>query len=264
MMSSVGDGAPQVDRTSEAGERASRLAVVGEYALGIAHDFANMLTVVLANASVLAMAYPEAIEIPDELRDILASAQRGNEMIARLVRFVRQEPLSIPLIPLDDAIEALPRQIRALLPQKFVLEVDRPPTPYFVQAEVSQIEEIVLNLATNARDAMPDGGTIQLNVSVAEQMFRPATQAQTAEMRGAFVTIAVTDHGCGLDDATRSQMFEPFFTTKCSGKGLGLGLAMTRALVHQLNGHIEVRTAAGRGTTVSVVLPVVPDTANAV
>lgn len=259
MMSLVGDGASDFDITRDATERSERLAVVGEYALGIAHDFTNVLTVVIANASILGMQYTSAMQMPDELRDIIASAQRGNEMIQRLIRFVRQEPLSIPLLPVDSTLEALPRQIRALLPPKMTLDVDCPPMPYLVRAEVSQIEEIVLNLATNARDSMMDVGTIQLKVSVAEQMFRPETDEELRERTGAFMTIAITDTGCGLDDATRRQMFEPFFTTKRGSKGLGLGLAMTRSLVRQLNGHIEVRTVPGQGTTVSVVLPVVKD-----
>lgn len=257
MMTFVGGSMSNFGSGINDGDRSERLAAVGEYALGIAHDFSNVLTVVLANASVLGMQYPATSEMPDELRDIMSSAQRGNEMIQRLIRFVRQEPLSIPPIPIDSVMEALPRQMRALLPRNVLLDVQCPSLPFLIRAEVSQIEEIVLNLATNARDAMPDGGTIQLKVSVADHVFRRSNADDLPERTGSFVTISITDTGCGLDEATRRRMFEPFFTTKRSGKGLGIGLAMTQSLIRQLNGHIEVRTEAGRGTTVSVVLPVV-------
>lgn len=255
MMKFAGDDTPKFDNDIDYSERAQRLAAVGQYALGIAHDFSNVLTVVLANASVLGMQYPAQSEMPEELRDIMSSAQRGNEMIQRLMRFVRQEPLSIPPIPIDAVTEALPRQMRALLPRNVQLDFQCPSLPFLIRAEVSQIEQIVLNLVTNARDAMPNGGTIQLNVSVADHVERRSDDLP--ERTGAFVTIAIKDTGCGLDEATRRRMFEPFFTTKRSGKGLGIGLAMTQSLIRQLNGHIEVRTEAGSGTTVSVVLPVV-------
>lgn len=255
MMMLLGDDPSEFAGNAYDHERAERLAVVGEYALGIAHDFNNVLMVVLANASLLEMQYASESETPDELRDIVSSAQRGNEMIQRLIRYVRQEPLSVPLIPADAAIASLCRQVRALMPKNIRLDVQCTDVPFLIRAEVSQIEEIVLNLATNARDAMPDGGTIQLKVSVAEHDFVPA--ATPGAHSGPFVTIEVTDNGCGLDDATRRRMFEPFFSTKRAGKGLGLGLSMTRSLIHQLNGHIDVRTEPGIGTTVSVMLPVV-------
>ncbi|MEO7999458.1 MAG: ATP-binding protein [Gemmatimonadaceae bacterium] len=250
-----GDGPSEYAPTADEHERAQRLAIVGEYALGIAHDFNNVLMVVLANASVLEMQYASDSETPDELRDIVSSAQRGNEMIQRLIRYVRQEPLSVPLIHADGVIASLSRQVRALMPRNITLDVQCAVVPFLIRAEVSQIEEIVLNLATNARDAMPEGGTLQLKVSVAEHEFDPAVT--TGAHSGPFVTIEVTDTGCGLDDATRHRMFEPFFSTKRAGKGLGLGLSMTRSLIHQLNGHIDVRTESGIGTTVSVMLPVV-------
>lgn len=245
-----------VERTTANQSPAVRLAVVGEYALGVAHDLNNVLMVVLANASMLATQYPSATRatMPEELHDIITSAERGSEMIHRLIRFVRQEPLSIPPIAVDTAFELLPRQIRALLPEKISLDVKVPSFPLSIRAEVSQIEEIVLNLVTNARDAMPDGGHLEFVVSRGHRGASNERNASGSERE--FISISVTDTGCGLDDATRRQMFEPFFTTKGVGKGLGIGLAMTRTLVRQLNGTIEVQTQPGCGTTVSVRLPV--------
>ncbi len=238
------------------------LEAVGQFSLGIAHDFNTLLTIIASNASILAETYPNESDVPCELKAVGHAAQRGAQMVRRLMLFARHQSVQLSTIGIDDVMVGMPEQIRALLPDNVSLEsvVDR--TPLLVTADSGVLEEILLNLATNARDAMPSGGSLVLS---ATRTFRcSATDVRGNVIpRGEYVEITVGDTGTGLDERTRERMFEPFFSTKHTGAGAGLGLAMSYALVRQLNGYMDVDSVQHVGTRVTLILPALPRLARA-
>ncbi|MCC7053267.1 MAG: hypothetical protein IT355_08345 [Gemmatimonadaceae bacterium] len=234
------------------------LESVGQFSIGIAHDFNNVLTGILANGRLLASSYADAEAAPAELRELIAAAEQGAQMVRRLISFARHEPLQRKLVNLHELVAVLPGRLRSSLQATHRLKVDADSGPLLVLADSSVLEEIVHNLVTNARDAMPAGGTLRISVRRVLRDAGGVDAAGTPIPAGAYVTITVRDTGTGLDDATRTYMFEPFFTTKPRGRGAGLGLAMCRTLTRQLDGFIEVASTAGIGTSVIVSLPQAP------
>jgi signal transduction histidine kinase len=245
------------DPARRSAERTTRaLATVGQFSVGIAHDFNNLLAIIVTNAKMLAESYPPEAGMPEELRDVITAAELGSEMVRRLLRFARQQPVDAARVSLHAVMDELPRRLRVLLPDVVRLKVDCENAPLLVMADAGAIEEVLINLVTNARDAMADGGT--LRVSVRSAMREAGVDAcGTAMPPGQYVTITVRDTGSGIDEATRHRMFEPFFTTKPLGEGAGLGLAMSYSLVRQLSGYIEVASTPSVGTSVIVSLPAV-------
>ncbi|MEP6618706.1 MAG: ATP-binding protein [bacterium] len=231
-----------------------QLESLGQFTGGIAHDFNNLLTVILANAHVLAGSYTLQSTVPEELHDVIEAAQRGSEMVRRLLRFARQQPVELAPVALGALAKDLSRTLRRLLPEPIDVAVDCADAQLAVMADAGAIEQIVMNLATNARDAMPNGGSVQVSVR-RDWLHEGQGACGESIVPGEYVTLSVTDTGIGLDEVTRRRMFEPFFTTKSSGKGTGLGLAMTCRLVQQHRGVIQVSSKVGHGTTVRISLP---------
>jgi PAS domain S-box-containing protein len=238
--------------------QAQKMEAIGQLTGGIAHDFNNILTIVITNASLLKdqMAAEQA-DMRSELSELHRAALRGAELIRKLMAFSRQRPLELHPMNLADVINEAERALRRLLPASVEIssQVDTV-GPLTVNGDVGAIEQILFNLATNSRDAMPNGGALRVAVYRAwlDEEHRRTRGWGTA---GEYIVLAVSDTGCGMSPATRARVFEPFFTTKEVGKGTGLGMAMVYGLVKQHNGFIDLYSELGRGTTVRLYFPAV-------
>jgi len=235
--------------------QSQKLEAIGQLTGGIAHDFNNLLTIILANAQLLAKAIPATLEHAHaDLRDVTSAALRGRVMVKELLGFARRSRLELQPVSLDGLVRDLSGFLRRILPADVEIVTHEGADLPDVRADVHAVEQIVFNLATNARDAMPDGGVLRIETSQVH-LAEEQRQACGAVRAGAHVCLAVDDTGVGMDAATRARMFEPFFTTKAPGKGTGLGLATVYGLVKQHGGGIEVDSEPGRGTRFRIYFP---------
>jgi two-component system, cell cycle sensor histidine kinase and response regulator CckA len=229
---------------------AQKMEAVGLLAGSIAHDFNNVLTSILGFAGLLKHEVPDRPTAFAHADEIESAAIRAAELIARLLAFSRGQVLKTEVVDLSQAITdgapVLHRLIGAHIQVEHVLASPLPT----VRMDRLQLEQVLLNLAVNARDAMPRGGVLTIRTSVAEPARVPRLLPP-----GRYVALSVTDTGIGMDDATRARIFEPFFTTKERGRGTGLGLATVYGIVKQSGGHISVTSAPSAGTTVDIFLP---------
>ena len=244
--------------TEEALKHSQRLESVGQLTGGIAHDFNNLLTVIQGNLQVLEE-HP-AIARDDDAQQLLASAaratRRGAELTGKLLAFSRRQVLSPSRVDVAALVESLADMLRRTLDQRVRIEVDAAGS-LACMADAGQLEAALLNLAINARDAMPEGGTLAFACR-ASGRFSPELADElgvAAHTGAAYVEIDVVDTGRGMSEAVRARAFEPFFTTKEIGRGTGLGLATVYGFVKQSHGAVQLRTAPGVGTTVTLVLP---------
>ncbi len=235
--------------------QAQKMEAVGLLTGGLAHDFNNLLTVVLANADLVLEALPAHLEEQrHELRQVLDAAQRGSDMVRKLLAFGRREALERRPVALEVLLAETVALLSRVLPASIHLRADAEAELPAVLADPGAVQHMLFNLATNARDAMPGGGELQMHARVVPSMPLPGGG------RGPMVALAVRDTGTGMDDATRSRIFEPFFTTKAPGEGSGLGMAMIYGFVEQHGGTIDVDSAPGAGTTVTIHLPIAEPT----
>ncbi len=234
--------------------QAQKMEAVGTLAGGIAHDFNNQLTVMLGNARFLQAEVAGNAEQSDAVTDLRRAAEHCAQLTRSLLAFSRRSSVSIRSIDVGKAIAEVEDLLRPLIPSSIAFEVDVQGGVDRVGADPTQLQQVIVNLAVNARDAMPDGGRI---VITARNRQLDAAQAArvSAPAPGAYVEIAVADTGVGMDAVIRSRIFEPFFTTKAQGKGTGLGLATVYGIVQQSAGAIGVDSEPGRGTTFRVWLP---------
>ncbi len=242
-------------RTLEAQLRqAQKMEAVGQLTGGIAHDFNNLLTVILANADLIAKALPpESTELRADVGDLQAAARRGAAMVRKLLAFSRREELRVRPVELPRLVADLSGMLRRLLPEHISLKTRTSEPVRSVLVDPGTVEQILLNLVTNARDAMPAGGTLE--ITVADAAIDEAYLSSHAWGEpGTYVRLSVSDTGTGMDEATLAHVFEPFFTTKPPGIGTGLGLAMVYGLVKQQHGFIDLRSHPGQGTTVDIYL----------
>lgn len=234
--------------------QAQKLDALGRLAGGIAHDFNNLLTLMLGAAQLLRPALGGNAEAHDHLDLIVDATKRATGITRRLLAFGRQQEQRREPVDLSALTADLSRTLRSLLGERVRLTVhlaaDTPP----VFSDTVHLEQILMNLAINARDAMPEGGELTLEARRALASELPDGAGETTEM----VCLRVSDTGTGMDEAVRSQLFEPFFSTKPVGKGTGLGLSTVYGLVSQNGGHISVRSSPGRGATFTILLPIAP------
>ena len=237
-------------------QQAQKMETIGRLTSGIAHDFNNLLTVILAQSNLIGKALPS--EPPTELRrdldELTDAARRGAELVHRLLGFSRHEILDLRPLSAPEWVEEELHTLRRLLPATIEIKCDAEPAAGVVEADAGALEQILLNLATNARDAMPKGGTLHLDVR------RTRLDAEDRPLHawvepGSYVCIAVSDTGAGMDPKTQARVFEPFFTTKPAGVGTGLGMAMVYGLVKQHKGFVHLYSEVGQGTTVKIYLP---------
>jgi PAS domain S-box-containing protein len=224
--------------------QAQKMEAVGQLTSGIAHDFNNLLTVILGCAELLSdTVSPEGRE---DLDAVGVAAERGREMIKKLMGFSRHMALELKPLDLGALLADMAKTLTRVLPASIKVRFAPATGSQVVIADAGAVEQILFNLATNARDAMPDGGSLTIVTR-----YPPAT-------RGPYLSVAVTDSGQGMDSATLERAFEPFFTTKPAGRGTGLGMAMIKSLMDQQHGSVTVESSPGQGTTVEFFLPLAP------
>ena len=228
--------------------QSQRLEAVGQLAGGIAHDFNNLLAVIRGYSELLAASLPTASPERDDAEQVIAAAERGAALTRQLLTFSRRQALQPIAHDPAEIIAGLLPMIRRLVGAHVDIRTERNVDGGYVFADPGGIEQIIINLAVNARDAMPGGGQLVIETQNVDA-------GGTSEAAGPLVRITVTDTGTGMDDAVMSHMFEPFFTTKEIGKGTGLGLATVHGTVLASGGTIAVRSAPGQGSTFTIDLP---------
>jgi len=239
--------------------QAQKMEAIGQLTGGIAHDFNNLLTIILANAQLVAKTLPP--DSPDahaDVRDLMSAALRGRVMVQELLGFARRASLEFVPVHLGDLVRDLHGFLRRILPEDVEIVLCGNGQLPDARADVQAVEQIVLNLATNARDAMPDGGVLRIETA-STHLDEEHRKVCGAPQAGDYICLTVGDTGMGMSEGTRRRMFEPFFTTKPAGKGTGLGLATVHGLVKQHGGGIAVDSEPGKGTRFRIYFPVATD-----
>jgi two-component system, NtrC family, sensor kinase len=231
-----------------------RLAAVGQLSAGIAHDFNNILCIIQGYVSLLIEMEDRGQEKVDALKQIATASQRAANLTRQLLTFSRKQVMQPQRLEFNEVIGNISKMLKRLVGETFAVQFHFSPKPLYIQADLGMIEQVIMNLAVNARDAMPRGGQLTLSASAAEM--DEAHRQKNPEARvGQFACLTVTDTGCGIPAENLSRIFEPFFTTKAVGKGTGLGLATVYGIVKQHDGWIEVASEVGKGSTFAVFLP---------
>jgi signal transduction histidine kinase len=231
---------------------AQKMEAVGMLAGGVAHDFNNLLGIVTGFTEAARDASAPGTELEADLGHVLDAAHRGAELTKKLLAFSRKQKLSVESLDLADVVVSFAGMLRRVLGADVVLEVIQADAQLPLMADRTQLEQVILNLVTNARQAMPHGGVITVTVSRLEADASFVAQNPWARV-GTFAELRVTDRGDGMEPAVAGRMFEPFFTTKA--EGTGLGLAIVHGIVRQHGGLLSVQTAPGAGTTFRVAFP---------
>ena len=236
--------------------QAQKMEAVGQLAGGIAHDFNNLLMVIQGDSDLILRRLPEGHALRRNGEGIREAAQQAAALTRQLLAFSRKQVLAPKVLDLNTIVAGMHTMLQRLLGETIHLVTIPFPDLGHVKADPGQIEQVVMNLAVNARDAMPDGG--RLTIETGPLRLDAVSARQHGEAApGDYAMLAVSDTGCGMDEATRSRLFEPFFTTKEQGKGTGLGLSTVYGIVKQSGGHVWVYSEPGRGTTFKICLPVV-------
>ncbi len=242
--------------------QAQKMEAVGQLAGGIAHDFNNLLTTVLASAEMLSDQIPRASSLREDVDAIAKAGKRGAELTRNLLAFSRRQRLEMQVVDLTAVIAEFAQIIRRVLREDIVLRVDLY-EPVWVRADPMAVEQMLMNLATNARDAMPSGGTLAIEAGH-ERLEEGSPLLNGSGKPGDHAIITVRDTGAGMTDEVRRRVFEPFFTTKPVGSGTGLGMAMVYGLMKQLSGVVSVESELGRGTSIRLAFPLVAPAPRAV
>jgi PAS domain S-box-containing protein len=235
-------------------QQAQRLDAIGRLAGGIAHDFNNLLTTILVPADLAQRALPADDPLQKDLADIRSGARRASELTKKLLAFGKQQVLSPTLIDVNGAVEAAIRLLGRVIGESIVLEFSPGAEEATVVVDPTQFEQVIMNLALNARDAMPLGGKLTIETADAH-IDRAAAEEHPGLKPGRYVALSVTDTGSGMDRETQARIFEPFYSTKGDDKGTGLGLAIVYGIVRQSGGHVLLHTEPGQGACFKILLP---------
>jgi two-component system cell cycle sensor histidine kinase/response regulator CckA len=234
--------------------QAQKMESVGRLAGGIAHDFNNLLTVMIGYSELM----QDSKDLPDSLRpamsEILAAARRAAELTGRMLAFARKQRVQPRAVNVNDVVRGIEGLLRRIIGEDLGLEVQLTPDLSPVLIDPAQLEQVLMNLAVNARDAMPNGGTLTITSDLVV-LSEEEARRRPGKRPGRHVRLSVIDTGVGMDPETLARVFEPFFTTKPPGKGTGLGLAMCYGIVKQAGGFIDCESTKGLGTTCTVLLP---------
>ncbi len=233
--------------------QAQKMEAIGTLAGGVAHDFNNLLTAIISYACFLEEDLAVGSRQRGDAAEILKCARRASDLTRQLLAFSRQQMVEPRVFDLCEAVRNMTNLLQRLIGEDVRLDVGLPAKSFRVHADPGQFEQVLVNLIVNARDAMPDGGSVSIRVSAGTAT---ASDVVASELESsAYAAVVISDTGVGMSDEVRSKVFEPFFTTKDRSKGTGLGLATAFGIVKQAGGHIEVDSIEGRGSTFTVYLP---------
>jgi PAS domain S-box-containing protein len=235
--------------------QSQKLEAIGRLAGGVAHDFNNLLTIILSYTDLLSL---PVVNQPDSVRkyveEIKNAGERAAALTQQLLAFSRQQVLDVTVLDLNTVVTASLKMLNRLIGEDVEFHTNLDPDPQWVRADRGQLDQVVMNLVVNSRDAMPGGGTLEIETS--GLVIDESSNGWLGDVpAGAYVMLGVRDTGNGMDDETRAHLFEPFYTTKERGKGTGLGLATVHGIVKQSGGYISVESAPGHGASFKILLP---------
>ncbi len=234
--------------------QAQKMEAIGQLAGGVAHDFNNLLTVIGGYADLIKREESTSNGVRECAAEIQKAQERGAGLTRQLLAFARKQVVQPRILDVNSVVQGLEKFLRRLIGEHIELIFDLPADLGHITADPGQLEQVVMNLVVNARDALPDGGTLHVETANLESD-RPIRDGAATVPAGRHVVLRVADSGRGMDEATRTRMFEPFFTTKPRGKGTGLGLSTVYGIVEQIGGEIVVDSELGAGTTVKIYFP---------
>jgi len=243
--------------------QSQKMEAIGQLAGGIAHDFNNLLTIIQGNAELLVRGLPEDSSLNAYADEIIDAGRSSAELIQRLLAFSRRQVMELRVVNLNAVVEKSRQMLARIVGDDISLESSLDPSVGTVRADISQIEQVIINLVVNARDAMPNGGRI--SIITAPYVVKEGEPGPGMGLpQGRYAALSITDTGAGMAEDVIPRVFEPFFTTKESGKGTGLGLATVYGIVKQLGGEIELKSRLGQGSSFTIYLPVVSGASDAV
>jgi PAS domain S-box-containing protein len=234
--------------------QSQKMETIGRFAGGIAHDFNNFLQVILGFAWLIRARFQKSPELMTDLQEIVHAAESASEMIHQLLAFSRRKPLQPKVLDMNAAVRSMARLLQQFAGESIRVDVELHSEPLAVKCDPTGLEQVLMNLCANARDSMPQGGTLTVSTRrvEADAAFRDIHPAAKAS---AYAALSIRDTGTGMEPTVAAHVFEPFFTTKQTGKGTGLGLAVVYGLVQQHEGLVHIETAPGQGTTFHLFFP---------
>jgi PAS domain S-box-containing protein len=238
--------------------QSQKLEAIGRLAGGVAHDFNNILMSIMGATDLVLVQLDHEDPARVEAIEIKQSVERGASLTRQLLMFSKRQATRPRRFELGDVVAGMDSMLRRLIGPEVEFTIVRPPEPLLIVADPGHIEQVVMNLVINARDAMPNGGSLTVRVDEVD-VEHMATVALAEAISSRFVRLSVSDTGMGMDERTRARLFEPFFTTKEHGKGTGLGLSIVYGIVKQSGGYVSVSSERGRGTTFAIYLPLVAE-----
>jgi len=254
-ISSVGRDISEREKLEGQLRQAQKMEAVGTLAGGIAHDFNNILSVIMGYGGMVMESLPADSPARKDMRQVLTAADRAENLTKRLLIFTRKEPVEVKLLDINGLVRDLRKMLDRMISESIEFHLDLADQPLTVLADAGMIEQVLMNLVTNARDAMPAGGRLAIATSLI--IVDDADVAADEDARpGRYARITVSDTGHGMDAETRARIFEPFFTTKGVAEGTGLGLAISYGIIKQHDGYIKVYSEPGQGTEFHIYLPV--------
>jgi signal transduction histidine kinase len=248
-------------KVEEQFRQAQKMEAIGRLAGGVAHDFNNLLTAILGNCAFLLEGIKHGNPDAKDVEDIRAAGERAATLTRQLLAFSRKQVLEVRVLDLNAVVAGMDRLLRRLIGEDIELTTDAGKDLGRIKADQGQLEQVIMNLAVNARDAMPDGGKLEIATSNVE-LDETSAGGQFEVEPGPHVALSITDSGCGMDEQVLSHLFEPFFTTKATGRGTGLGLSTVYGIVKQSSAYIWVDSVPERGTTFRICFPVVREAAD--
>lgn len=240
--------------------QSQKMDAIGQLAGGVAHDFNNMLTVIIGYCNLLLLQLPANDSVRNYVNEILKAGERATSLTSQLLAFSRQQVLEPKIVNLNEVVKSIEKMLRRLIGEDIALTATLNPSISNVKVDPGQIEQAIVNLAVNARDSMPHGGKLTIETSDVE-LVNGDWQYEFEYKNGRYVNLTITDTGHGMTPETKSHIFEPFFTTKMKGKGTGLGLSTVYGIVKQSGGYITVYSEIGMGSVFKLYFPIVEDEA---